>query len=144
MPNHGPFFRSGTPGGPGAQVVILPISGQASGTDRVIEASLLDAGETATELELLRTVASGLGVVWGQDDLGVWAVVPNQPSSAFAAAQEPTSELPHALYREDDNGARFLIARYATQAEAEAKAAELARGGHKQGYFVETNRQSHE
>jgi len=120
--------------------VILPISGQASGTDRVMEASLLDAGETATELELLRTVASGLSVVWGQDELGVWAVVPNEPSSAFAAAQEPAIELPYALYCEDDNGARFLIARYATQAEAEAKAAELARGGHKQGYLVEMDR----
>ena len=82
-------------------------------------------------------LASGLGVVWGQDELGAWAVVPNEPRSAFATAPEPPSELPHALYREDDNGARFLIARYATQAQAEAKAAELARGGHKQHYFVQ-------
>ena len=137
MASHGPFHRRGAPGGTGAKVSILPISGRASGSDRVIEASLLDAGETATELELLRTVASGLGVLWGQDDLGAWAVVPNEPRSAFAAAPELPSELPHALHREDDNGAGFLIARYATQAEAEAKAAELARGGHKQGYFVE-------
>ncbi len=113
------------------------IADHASGSGQVIKASLLDAGETATELELLRTVASGLGVVWGQDDLGAWALVPNEPSSAFAAAQEPAIGLPHALYREDDNGARFLIARYATQTEAEAKAAELARGGHKQHYFVQ-------
>ena len=139
MANHGPFFRSGVPGGPGAQVSILPISGRASGSYKVIEASLLDAGETATELELLRTAASGLGVVWGQDELGAWAVVPNEPRSAFATAPAPAIELPHALYREDDNGARFLIARYATQAEAEAKAAELARGGHKQAYFVESS-----
>ena len=46
------------------------------------------------------------------------------------------------LYREDDNAAHFLIARYVTQVESEAKAAELALGGHKQGYFVELNRQS--
>ena len=65
-------------------------------------------------------------------------MVPNEPRSAFATAPASAIELPHALYREDDNGARFLVARYATQAEAEAKAAELARGGHKQGYFVET------
>lgn len=94
MSSHGPFHRRGAPGGPGAKVSILPISGQATGSDRVIEASLLDAGETATELELLSTVASGLGVVWGQDDLGAWAVVPNEPSSAFAAAQEPASNSP--------------------------------------------------
>ncbi|MBK8040073.1 MAG: SPOR domain-containing protein [Verrucomicrobiaceae bacterium] len=64
-------------------------------------------------------------------------MVPNEPRSAFATSPEPLIELPHALYREDDNGARFLIACYATQAEAEAKAAELARGGHKQHYFVQ-------
>lgn len=143
MSNLGPFHRRGVPGGPGAEVTVLPIAGRASGSERVIEASLLDAGETASELELLRTVASGLGVLWGQDDLGTWAVVPNEPRSAFIAEPAPAGELPHALYREDDNGARFLIARYATQAEAEAKAAELARGGHKQGYFLETTQSCH-
>jgi hypothetical protein len=35
------------------------------------------------------------------------------------------------------HGARFMIALFATQAEAEAKAAELARSGHKQCYFVQ-------
>lgn len=138
MSEHGPFHRRGAPGGPGAEVSVLSISGRRLGSDEVIEASLLDAGEKASELELLRTVASGLGVVWGRDDLGAWAMVPNEPRSAFATSPEPPTELPHALYREDDNGARFLIARYATQAEAEAKAAELARGGHKQAYFVES------
>lgn len=137
MSNHGPFHRRGAPGGPGAEVSVLPISGRRPGSDEVIEAGLLDAGEKASELELLRTVASGLGVVWGQDDLGARAVVPTEPRSAFTTAAEAPIDLPHALYREDDNGARFLIARYATQAEAEAKAAELARGGHKQAYFVE-------
>ncbi len=62
----------------GAEVSILPISGRASGSDQVIEASLLDAGEKASELGLLRTVASGLGIVWGRDDLGAWAMVPNE------------------------------------------------------------------
>ena len=137
MPSHGPFHRRGAPGGPGAKVSILPISGRASGSDRVIEASLLDAGDTASELELLRTVASGLGIVWGRDELGAWAVVPNEPHSAFAAPPAAKADFPHALYREDDNGARFFIARFATEAEAQAKATELARGGHKQGYFVE-------
>lgn len=139
MASHGPYHRLGAPDGPGAAVTVLPISGCASGSDHVIEASLLDAGETATELELLRTVASGLGVVWGRDDFEAWAVAPKEPRSAFATSPEPPTELPHALYREDDNGARFLVARYATQAEAEAKAAELARGGHKQAYFVESS-----
>lgn len=43
----------------------------------------------------------------------------------------------HALFRMDDNGVTFLIAEFATREEAERRAAELARGGHKQHYFVE-------
>ncbi len=60
-----------------------------------------------------------------------------EPRSAFAASLAAEPDLPHALYREDDKGTHFLIARFATQAKAEAKAAELARGGHKQHYFVQ-------
>ena len=41
------------------------------------------------------------------------------------------------LLREDDNGARFLIGQYDTKAAAEQRAEELARGGHKQHYFVQ-------
>jgi len=41
-------------------------------------AHLLDAGTAASEIELLRTVAAGLGVHWGKDDLGWWAIVPRE------------------------------------------------------------------
>lgn len=44
-----------------------------------------------------------------------------------------TQAVPHDLFREDDNGARFLIARYPSREAAE----ELTRRGHKQHYFVE-------
>ena len=40
-----------------------------------IAGHLLDAGKDATELELLRTVAQGLGVRWGHDEFGWWAAV---------------------------------------------------------------------
>lgn len=91
MSFHGLFHRRGAPGGPRAEVSILPISGRAFGSDRVIDASLLDAGlldagEAASELELLRTVAFGLGVVGGRDDHGVWSVLPNELRSVFASA----------------------------------------------------------
>ena len=43
----------------------------------------------------------------------------------------------HALFREDDNGARFLIGCFYSREAAQEKAAELAKGGHKQYYFVE-------
>jgi hypothetical protein len=39
-------------------------------------AYLLDTAANASELELLRTVANAVGVRWGKDDLGWWAVVP--------------------------------------------------------------------
>jgi hypothetical protein len=72
---HGPCHRRGEPGGPGCPVGVLPIA--LKGPDgSLVEAALLDAGNTATELELLRTVAAQLGVRWGHDDLGWWAAMP--------------------------------------------------------------------
>lgn len=49
----------------------------------------------------------------------------------------PNQTTPTPSTAKTDKGTHFLIARFATQAEAEAKAAELARGGHKQHYFVQ-------
>lgn len=73
---HGPFHRLGEPGGLGCPVGVLPITFK--GPDGFpVSANLLDAGTKATELELLRTVVQGLGVRWGHDNLGWWAVVPN-------------------------------------------------------------------
>jgi hypothetical protein len=78
--SHGPFHRVGSPGGPGCPVGELPI--QFRRPDGSFgSAVLLDAGPNATELELLRTVAEGLGVRWGHDDLGWWAVVPSGPAA---------------------------------------------------------------
>ena len=72
---HGPFHRVGSPGGPGCPVGELPI--QFRRPDGSLgSAVLLDAGLEATELELLRTVAEGLGIRWGRDDQGWLAVVP--------------------------------------------------------------------
>jgi hypothetical protein len=74
---HGPYHRIGEPGGPGCSVASLPIT--VTGPDGApMAAFLLDAGETASELELLRTVAAGLGARWGKDDSGWWAVVARQ------------------------------------------------------------------
>jgi hypothetical protein len=75
---YGPYHRTGEPGGPGCPVPELPIT--VRGPDgRPFPAYLLDAGAAATELEMLRTVAQGLGVRWGRDDLGWWAIVPREP-----------------------------------------------------------------
>ncbi|HEY1050916.1 MAG TPA: hypothetical protein VGE39_14195 [Prosthecobacter sp.] len=56
-------------------------------------------------------------------------------SSAFTLMT--AQAVPHDLFREDDNGARFLIARYASREDAEEFAEELTRRGHKQHYYVE-------
>lgn len=72
--SHGPFHRKGQSTDPGARCAALEI--QAKLPDgSIIPARLLDAGTDATEVELLRTVARRLGVKWGRDDLGWWAVL---------------------------------------------------------------------
>jgi hypothetical protein len=72
---HGPYHRIGEPGGPGCKLTALPIT--INGPDGMATpAYLLDAGKDATELEMLRSVVQGLGVKWGNDDLGWWATVP--------------------------------------------------------------------
>ncbi len=40
------------------------------------------------------------------------------------------------LWRQDDNGQRFLVGCYATRCEAEARLAELTRCLHKQTYWI--------
>ncbi len=142
------YHRLGAPGGPACRVVTLPVQGRGSdGT--FMDAALLDAGTEASEVELLRAVAHGLGVQWGHDEFGWWAAVPATPASHFSSAGTGTTDAeetpppsdsasaPHALFREDDNGARFLIAHFPTRALAEQRAQDLAHGGHKQHYFVE-------
>ena len=68
------YHRTGEPGGPGCPLSALEISYKSS-SGETVEAHLLDAGKESTELEMLRSIAQGLGVQWGQDDLGWWAVV---------------------------------------------------------------------
>ena len=109
MATNGPFHRSGTPGGTGCPVTMIPVEGKSS-EGLAISGMLLDAGDSATELTLLRTVAAGLGMAWGKDEIGWWAVVSNSPISTFgstAPISEP--EQCHALFREDDNGVRFSL-----------------------------------
>jgi hypothetical protein len=77
MTDYGPYHRLGGPGGPGCEVGVLPVKIKGP-NGSILDAQLLDGGATSSELELLRTVAKGLGVNWGHDDFGWWACVPNQ------------------------------------------------------------------
>ncbi|MFC5802527.1 SPOR domain-containing protein [Streptomyces formicae] len=47
------------------------------------------------------------------------------------------AELPWLVIRQDDNGNRYRVGRYATEGEAEKVAARLDARGHKQLYWVE-------
>jgi hypothetical protein len=78
---HGPYHRLGAPGGPGCPVTELPVSATLP-DGRVVAMALLSAGENATEVELLRTIAHSLGIQWGQDEFGWWAAVPRHPQGA--------------------------------------------------------------
>lgn len=74
---HDLHHRHGGPGGPGCEVKTIPITLKTpAGSD--LPAELLDAGPNASELELLRTVAQQLKILWGHDDSGWWAAVPTQ------------------------------------------------------------------
>ncbi|MFI2644596.1 SPOR domain-containing protein [Streptomyces sp. NPDC018610] len=50
---------------------------------------------------------------------------------------DSTITLPWLVVREDDNGNRYRVGRYATRAEAEKIADSLDSRGHKQLYWVE-------
>lgn len=45
------------------------------------------------------------------------------------------------LWRQDDNGSRFLVGRYEEKSEAEEKMAELSRALHKQIYWISAVKQ---
>lgn len=44
--------------------------------------------------------------------------------------------MPFELWRQDDNGLRFLVGRYASIDAAERRLAELTRAQHKQSYWI--------
>ena len=70
---HGPFHRIGQCTDPGARCAAIDIEAKMP-DGSLLPGRLLDAGPDATEVELLRTVARALGVRWGHDELGWWAV----------------------------------------------------------------------
>ena len=69
------YDRTGKPGGPSAdltatEVHIPGLNGEPT------PGHLLDAGLESSEVALLRAVCAGIGVMWGEDERGWWAVVP--------------------------------------------------------------------
>ena len=117
------YHRIGEPGGPGCHVGVLSIEMKSSeGNAR--PGVLLTTHEKANELELLRTIASKLGVIWGKDDLGWWAALANSESPSWS------------VWRQDDNGNNFLVKANLTKTEAEELQLHFEKLGHKQMYWV--------
>ncbi|MFE4333614.1 SPOR domain-containing protein [Streptomyces sp. NPDC056831] len=58
------------------------------------------------------------------------------------AMSDSGAELPWLVIRQDDNGNRYRVGRYATQGEAQKAADKLGAHGHKQLYWVERIGQS--
>jgi hypothetical protein len=52
------------------------------------------------------------------------------------AEPAPNTDATWVVWRQDDNGNRFVVARKESRAEAEALAAEMEARGHKQTYWV--------
>lgn len=124
---YGPYHRTGAPGGPGCPVGVLPTF--AKGTDGYsLPCDLLDAGEHSTELQLLRTVATGFGAQWGVDEFGWWAAVPGHSFPSWA------------VWRQDDGGTRYLVAANLSEAQATAMVADYEARGHKQTFWCNDQR----
>lgn len=122
------YYRRGEPGGPSCPVGVLQVTLRGKQGDPEA-AELLDAGPKGSEVELLRTVASRLGIQWGHDEFGWWAVVPGQSFPKWA------------VWRQDDSGIRFLIEANLLEEQAREMVVEFERRGHKQTYWCtdETN-----
>lgn len=128
--DYGPFNRRGGPGGPASPVVCIPVVRRRH--DGTREERILVDGQHGGEIELLRAIVANLGVVWGGDDLGWWAAVPNGP---MAFELERPSEQTWAVWRQDDNGNAFRISGGHSAADAERICAEFEARGHKQHYW---------
>ncbi len=134
-PNATMTERSGAPGGPTCEISYQTI--ETKSEDGTIHQDFLitPAGE-ASEVELLRTIAQRLKIRWGQDEQGWWATVPKKTSTSQFSTEVSTQAENWAVWRQDDNGNRFLISAGHSRGKAEKIAQEFEARGHKQMYWV--------
>jgi len=121
-PDQARYHRTGETSCAGCNVGVLPVEVTGRDGSRIVS-DLLDAGKAPTELQLLRTVAFGLGVRWGHDDLGWWALVRGHDFPSWA------------VWRQDDSGGVFLVAANLLEAQARSIVSEFESKGHKQTYW---------
>src|SRR5689334_3051682 len=120
---YGPYFRQGQPGGPPCRISWMEVLGRPSnGTAE--EIFFVNAQDGATEVELLRAIVARLGIRWGCDTLGWWAASPVHGLGLRLSREDEVRTRPWAVWRQDDNGNRFLVSEGHSQAEAERIVAE--------------------
>ena len=90
-----------------------------------IACELWDAGKQSSEIELLRTVASYLGVKWGKDEFGWWASVEKAKINNWS------------VWRQDDHGNKYEIETKLTENNAQELVKNLESSDHKQTYWAE-------
>ncbi|MAS94409.1 MAG: hypothetical protein CMO55_14515 [Verrucomicrobiales bacterium] len=118
------FHRLGGPGMPSCRVVAVDIEYRdANGV--LHDGELIDPETEATELDLLRSVAHRLGVHWGEDEFGWWSVLPKAKITDWV------------VWRQDDNGQRYVVERNLNEQDAELMVAEMEASAHKQTYWAE-------
>jgi hypothetical protein len=116
------YHRLGEPGGPTCPVGILPITFKGKQGEPV-SAELLDAGTESSEVELLRTIASRMGIRWGHDEFGWWAVVTGRGFPSWA------------VWRQDDLSSKTLVDANLTEEQASSLVATFKAQDHKQTYW---------
>jgi len=93
-----------------------------------MQIQILDGGESSTEVELLRTIVSRMGIQWGHDEFGWWAAAPGDSFPSWL------------VMRQDDSGNEFLVEANLTKNQAEEMANDLEARGHKQTYWCKDAR----
>jgi hypothetical protein len=121
---NGPYHRTGEPGGPACPLGVLPIQFKDQNGE-LRSGTLVAAPEAATELEMLRNIASRLGIIWGHDQLGWWAAVPDIQFPCWS------------VWRQDDNGNKFLMNFNMSEAQAKQMVSHYESLGHKQCYWAQ-------
>ncbi len=101
---------------------------------------MLTALDDGGEVELLRATAEKMGIQWGRDDGGWWALMPAADGRGPAMVW-PTVEIDGdkgwAVWRQDDNGNRFLVRDALSKDDAHQTALRFEARGHKQTYWIE-------
>jgi ribose 5-phosphate isomerase B len=122
---------------PGVRAALCTDAYTAGGARRWNDANVLALSLRLTSMPLLAEILDAwfdTGPSEAPDDRANVAHLARIGAPETEVAAQPR----HVLMRQDDNGNRFVVAHYATRAEADSAADDFEARGHKQLYWVET------